>query len=84
MSPLACVHNSHERVCPSCCSSILPSVCQNRGCGLLGRFPVKGERVYNQRFTLHQFVRGKAGWYVYAAMAMAACGLLFACLAMVG
>lgn len=44
----------------------------------------KGERAYNQCFTLREFVSGKAGWYVYAAMAMSGCGLLFACLATVG
>lgn len=45
---------------------------------------MQGERRYNQPFTLREFMTGKAGWYVYAAMGMAACGLLFACLAMLG
>ena len=45
---------------------------------------MKGERGYNQPFTLREFAKGKAGRYVYAAMGMAACGLLFACLAMLG
>ena len=48
--------------------------------GLPRRHPVKSERVYNQPFTVKEFVTGKAGWYVYAAMGMATCGLLFLCL----
>ena len=45
---------------------------------------MRRNRPYNQPFTLREFVAGKAGWYVYVAMAFAACGLVFASLAMVG